>query len=503
MKNKAVIFMMSMVLAMGSAVPAHADTEISENKDLAENGQGVSEYANGWVTGDNDTFFYIDGIKLYDAGCEIDGYWYYFDATGAMQKNYWREKNGEWYYYDANGHLVMNQEMDINGRHYKFTENGAIYRGWYTDGTDTYYYETNGSRLEDTGKQIDGYWYYFQKDGKMLYSDWREKDTGYYYYDDQGHLILNAGIQFNGYWYYLDGSGRRYESQFRQKGADWYYYDEEGHLVMDRDLKIGGYRYIFQSNGAAYRGLKTENEKVIGFTPMGRQAFDDSVQDGTDWYYFDASGDMKKDYWRTKAGEKYYYQADGKLARNKGLEIDGIWYYFADSGKMYTGWREKDGNRYYYNSYGYLITNDTVIIDGVNCRFDTSGRLLNDVPAKIAEICTYTWVPYRWGGATTGGWDCSGFTQWAMAQLGVSVPRLAYEQAQGGTWIDPWDISQWKPGDLVCYTEGSGVSHMALYIGNNQIIHALSPKYGTIIHDVDYYEKWDRGTWRVAVKRYL
>ena len=37
MKNKAVIFMMSMVLAMGSAVPAHADTEISENKDLAEN----------------------------------------------------------------------------------------------------------------------------------------------------------------------------------------------------------------------------------------------------------------------------------------------------------------------------------------------------------------------------------------------------------------------------------------------------------------------------------
>lgn len=76
-----------------------------------------------------------------------------------------------------------------------------------------------------------------------------------------------------------------------------------------------------------------------------------------------------------------------------------------------------------------------------------------------------------------------------MAQLGVSVPRLAHEQAQGGTWIDPWDISQWKPGDLVCYTEGSGVSHMALYIGNNQIIHALSPKYGTIIHDVDYYEK--------------
>ena len=63
----------------------------SENKDLAENGQGVSEYANGWVTGDNDTFFYIDGIKLYDAGCEIDGYWYYL-INRCNAENYWREK---------------------------------------------------------------------------------------------------------------------------------------------------------------------------------------------------------------------------------------------------------------------------------------------------------------------------------------------------------------------------------------------------------------------------
>ena len=68
MKNKAVIFMMSMVLAMGSAVPAHADTEISENKDLAENGQGVSEYANGWVTGDNDILT-LDAPRL----CLWDG----------------------------------------------------------------------------------------------------------------------------------------------------------------------------------------------------------------------------------------------------------------------------------------------------------------------------------------------------------------------------------------------------------------------------------------------
>ena len=90
-----------------------------------------------------------------------------------------------------------------------------------------------------------------------------------------------------------------------------------------------------------------------------------------------------------------------------------------------------------------------------------------------------------------------------MDYLGVSVPRLAHEQAAGGQWVNPFDISQWKPGDLVCYSEGGIVSHMAIYLGNNQIMHALSPKYGTIIHDVDFYEWWDSATYRVAVKRYL
>ena len=338
--------------------------------------------------------YYQEGKDLRNAGYSLDGYWYYFDADGVMKQNSFRQKNGQSFYYDGEGHLVLNEELDINGKHYKFTESGAAYTGLYTDGTDTYYYQADGSRAEDAGMQLNGYWCYFQKDGKMLYSDWREKDTGYYYYDDRGHLILNAGIQFNGYWYYLDGSGRRYESQFRQKGADWYYYDEEGHLVMDRDLKIGGYRYIFQSNGAAYRGLKTENEKVIGFTPMGRQAFDDSVQDGTDWYYFDASGDMKKDYWRTKDGGKYYYQADGTLARNKGLKIGGNWYYLTDSGKMHTGWRNKDGYRYYYNSYGHLVMNGTITINGVTYRFDAYGRLMNS-PRRISVFSTVSTNNYN------------------------------------------------------------------------------------------------------------
>lgn len=367
--------------------------DVIDPEESSEN-SGITEEKNGWVEESDGIHYYQEGKDLRNAGYSLDGYWYYFDADGVMKQNSFRQKNGQSFYYDGEGHLVLNEELDINGKHYKFTESGAAYTGLYTDGTDTYYYQADGSRAEDAGMQLNGYWCYFQKDGKMLSSGWREKDGSHYYYDAQGHLILNAGMKIDGYWYYLDGNGRRYESQFRQKGADWYYYDEEGHLVLNRDMKIGKYRYIFQNNGAAYRGLKTENGKVIGFTPLGRQAFDDGVKDGNDWYYFDAAGNMKKDYWRTKDGGKYYYQADGTLARNKGLKIGGNWYYLTDSGKMHTGWRNKDGYRYYYNSYGHLVMNGTITINGVTYRFDAYGRLMNS-PRRISVFSTVSTNNYN------------------------------------------------------------------------------------------------------------
>lgn len=351
--------------------------------------------SSGWREKAGNYYYYDEAAHLVtNRGIELDGHWYYVDGSGRRYTAQFRQKNNTQYYYDENGYLVTNCELDINGKHYKFTGSGAVYTGWYVGEDGLYYYDQQGFCLTDTGKKLSGYWYYFQKDGKMLSSGWREKDGSHYYYDAQGHLILNAGMKIDGYWYYLDGNGRRYESQFRQKGADWYYYDEEGHLVLNRDMKIGKYRYIFQNNGAAYRGLKTENGKVIGFTPLGRQAFDDGVKDGNDWYYFDAAGNMKKDYWRTKDGGKYYYQADGTLARNKGLKIGGNWYYLTDSGKMHTGWRNKDGYRYYYNSYGHLVMNGTITINGVTYRFDAYGRLMNS-PRRISVFSTVSTNNYN------------------------------------------------------------------------------------------------------------
>jgi len=75
-------------------------------------------------------------------------------------------------------------------------------------------------------------------------------------------------------------------------------------------------------------------------------------------------------------------------------------------------------------------------------------------------------VPYRYGGSSPSGFDCSGLTSWVYARLGVSLPHNAAAQYAYGT---PVDRGHLKPGDLLFF---HGLGHVGLYIGNGRMIHA-------------------------------
>ncbi len=93
--------------------------------------------------------------------------------------------------------------------------------------------------------------------------------------------------------------------------------------------------------------------------------------------------------------------------------------------------------------------------------------------------------PYVYGGTSlTEGADCSGFAMTVYADFGYSIPRTADSQATVGTEVS---LSSLYPGDLVFYDHGTGsINHVAIYIGNGQVVHASTSSTGIIISDLYY-----------------
>ncbi|WP_110945811.1 NlpC/P60 family protein [Streptomyces avicenniae] len=95
-----------------------------------------------------------------------------------------------------------------------------------------------------------------------------------------------------------------------------------------------------------------------------------------------------------------------------------------------------------------------------------SGRAGTAVAAAVSAVG----LPYGWGQAGPSAFDCSGLVQWAWARAGVSLPRTSQAQAGAGSRVP---LSAAQPGDIVVYR--ADASHVALYVGGGQVVHAPYP----------------------------
>ena len=92
--------------------------------------------------------------------------------------------------------------------------------------------------------------------------------------------------------------------------------------------------------------------------------------------------------------------------------------------------------------------------------------------AKAASVARgQIGVPYRYGGNTPAGFDCSGLVQYSYAAAGVAIPRTT-----AGQWalIDPVDKGEMRAGDLLFFNISGKMSHVGLYLGDGRVVHAPS-----------------------------
>lgn len=122
-------------------------------------------------------------------------------------------------------------------------------------------------------------------------------------------------------------------------------------------------------------------------------------------------------------------------------------------------------------------TNSTTSTASTTSDAGTSSRAQQVIEFARAQLGK----PYVWGATGPNSYDCSGLTQAAWAAAGVSLPRVTYDQVNAGTTVTK---SAMQPGDLVFFY--NDVSHVGIYIGNGDMIHAPKPGDVVKVESIDY-----------------
>jgi cell wall-associated NlpC family hydrolase/exonuclease VII small subunit len=108
-------------------------------------------------------------------------------------------------------------------------------------------------------------------------------------------------------------------------------------------------------------------------------------------------------------------------------------------------------------------------------------------PEVVSIALRYLGVPYRWGGASPSGFDCSGFTMFVYGKIGISLPHLVSWQYGYGRQVSR---SQLAAGDLVFF---NGLGHVGIYIGGGRFVHA--PHTGDVVKISSIWDSWYRSSW--------
>ena len=214
----------------------------------------------------------------------------------------------------------------------------------------------------------------------------------------------------------------------------------------------------------------------------------DNGSASTDTSYDDGSASMDTSYDNGSASTDTSYD-DGSASTdtsydNGSTSTDTSY----DNGSTSTDTSYDNGSTGTDTSYDNGSTGTDTSYDNGNTGTDTttdSSASDSSLGQQIADYAVqFVGNPYVYGGTSlTNGTDCSGFTMSVMANFGIGLARTAADQSYGGTSVAISDI---MPGDLLFYSDGSGISHVALYIGGGQIVHAATESQGIIISNYNY-----------------
>lgn len=179
------------------------------------------------------------------------------------------------------------------------------------------------------------------------------------------------------------------------------------------------------------------------------------LEDGVTFLYgVPKFGQVQVDTLNVRVAASFEADCSKALHKNEKLELVG------ESGEFYLIQEEDGAIRFVAKEYIAEITYEEY----------KQKNSLGDAVVDTAR--QYMGTPYVYGGRSPSGFDCSGFTSYVYEQMGVSLNRTAGGQLQNGYYVS---LEEMQPGDLVFFGSSSYISHVGIYIGDGNMIHAPYP----------------------------
>ena len=465
------------------------------------NGSGYM--ATGWLRDGDDWFFLAPSGTLLGGWVNDGGSWYYLDSTSGVMHTGMTGVDGTWYYMDSSGAMRTGWEHLDDGWHY-FASSGAQMGGWLRDGGAWYYLDPNNGVMRTGMTGVDGTWYYMDSSGAMR-TGWEHLDDGWHYFASSG-AQMGGWLRDGGAWYYLDPNNGVMRTGMTGVDGTWYYMDSSGAMRTGWEHLDDGWHY-FASNGAQMGGWLRDGGEWYYLDPNTGIMRTEPLEVGGRRYEFDASGA-----WRGYEAPAGYLQPtdhitglgdatntltwgmNGTKVRIAQVRL-GLWHsnklasvdapfvaavknFQQRAGLPVTGVVDKA--TWDAMDTGYPWTVDQYQATPLPLTATRSER----VEAMIGYAWNQTGSSYTWGGAGPydQGFDCSGLVLQSLYAAGldpqpINVIKHAWpsyrtsQELYAYPYFQHVPLAQRQRGDLIFYTTSGTVTHVAIYLGDDMIVH--------------------------------
>ena len=398
--------------------------------------------ATGWFRDGADWFFLAPSGALVGGWLKDGGSWYFLDPASGVMRTGLTAVDGTWYYLDSSGAMRTGWVLLDDGWHY-FASNGSQIGGWLRDGGEWYYLDPNSGVMRTGLTGVDGSWYYLGSSGAMR--------TGWEHLFDGWHFFASNGAQMGGW---------------LRDGGEWYYLDPDTGVMRTEPLELNGRRYVFDASGA-WRGYEA---------PAGYLQPTDHITglgNATNTLTWGMNGtkvriaQVRLGLWHSNklaSVDAPFVAAVKNFQQRAGLPVTGV----VDKAT----WDAMDT--------GYPWTVDQYQATPLPLTATRSER----VEAMIGYAWNQTGSSYTWGGAGPydQGFDCSGLVLQSLYAAGLDPQPIdvikhawpSYRTSQelyAYPYFQHVPLAQRQRGDLIFYTTSGTVTHVAIYLGDDMIVH--------------------------------